>query len=117
MKKNLLIALAVCLASVAVVAAQSYNTIRVTLPYPVVIGSTTLPAGDFVITDTDNHGSSSLILVRSDAGPGATLLMERTSNPSQSFADHSDVHLRQVAGGYAIESLEISGQVYRVPLR
>ena len=117
MKKNLLIALAVCLASVAGIAAQSSKTIRVTLPYTVVVGSSTLPAGDFLISDSNNDGSSSIILIRSDAGPSASLLMERTTDPTKPFTDHSSVQLRPAAGGYEIESLEISGQTYRVQAR
>lgn len=117
MKKNLLIALAVCLASVAGAAAQSYHSIRVTLPYAVVVGSTTLPAGEFTITDANNGGSSSVILIRSDAGAGATLLMERTKSPEASSTRQASVQLRPVAGGYEIESLEMNGQQYRAPLR
>ena len=114
MRKNLLIALAVCLATMAGLSAQPYHTIKVNLPYSVVIGSTTLPAGEFLITDTNNGGTSSLIVLRSESGPSASVLMQRTRESNSS--DHSAVELKPVNGAYAIESIEIGGTEYQ-PLR
>lgn len=115
MKKNLLIALVVCLASVAGFA-QTFNTVRVNIPYPVIVGNVTLPAGDFVITDANHNGSSSVVVVRSEAGPAATLLMERTKDQKNPFATTSNVQLRPGPSGYEIDSLQINGNDYK-PLR
>ncbi len=115
MKKNLLIALAVCLATMAGLSAQPYHTIKVNLPYSVVIGNTTLPAGEFLISDTNDGGTSSLIVLRSESGPSAGLLMQRTKEFNSS--DHSAVQLKTVNGAYySIGSIEINGAEFQ-PLR
>lgn len=112
MKKNLLIALAVCLAAVAGVIAQPYHTIRVALPYPVVVGNITVPAGAAQITDMNDNGSSSLMIIRSDSGPSASILMSRIKDVKQSDAQKASVILRQTTTGYELQSLEIDGQEY-----
>jgi hypothetical protein len=115
MKKNLLIALAVCLATVAGLSAQPYHMIKVNVPYNIVVGNTTLPAGEFLISDTNNGGSSSLIFLRSESGPSANMLMQRTKESNSS--DRSAVELKPAANGaYTIESIEINGAEYQ-PLR
>jgi hypothetical protein len=116
MKKNFLIALAVCLASAAGIAAQPFRTLKANIPYPVVIGNVTLPAGDFTITDDTTTGSSSLMIVRSDSGRAATMLMERTRDLKNPDSSTSKLELKPAANGYQIKSIEIEGQAYTAPL-
>jgi len=113
MKKNLLIALVVCLAPVAAALAQPYNMIRVNLPGPVVVGSATLPAGEFLIMDMNVGGSASIVMIRSESGPAATLLMDRTGEVKDANPDHEVVSLKNTAKGYEIQSLQMNGQEYR----
>lgn len=111
MKKNLLIALAVCLASVAGAVAQPYNMIRVDLPYNIVVGKTTLPAGEFTITDSNDNGTSSVVIIRSVAGPAASILMERAKSVTPT--NHPTVELKLVNGNYELQTVEFNGNEYQ----
>jgi hypothetical protein len=117
MKQSSLITLVVCLASVfgvGTVAAQSRDSMRLTLPYAVTIGSVTLPAGDCTITNLKDNGHETFFLIRSEAGPAADVLMERTEAADSSHAAESAVQLRQVGNKYQIDGIRIDGQNYKV---
>ena len=117
MKNISLIALVVCLASVAGVrpaTAQSRGSIKLTLPYALTYGSVTLPAGDCTITELKDNGHETLFLIRSGAGPAVDMMMERTEPDDNPQAQPSAVQLRHVGNNYQIDGIRIDGQGYKV---
>ena len=116
MKKSSLITLVVCLASVAGVGtatAQTWDSMRLTLPYAVTVGSVTLPAGDCTITNLKDNGHETFFLIRSGAGPAADVMMERSNSAESPHAAESAVQLRHVGNKYEIDGIRIDGQDYK----
>jgi hypothetical protein len=117
MKQSSMITLVVCLASVfgvGTAAAQTRDSIKLTLPYAVSVGSVTLPAGDCTITNLKDNGHETFFLIRSDAGPAADVLMERTEVADGPQTAESAVQLRHVGNKYEIGGIRIDGQDYKV---
>lgn len=117
MKKSSLITVVVCLASVIGVGpatAQSGNSIKLSLPYAVTVGTVTLPAGDCTITDLKNNGHESFFLIRSDAGPAVDVMMERTGESDNPQGTAPAVQLRHVGNNYELDGIKIDGQGYKV---
>jgi hypothetical protein len=117
MKKSSLITLVVCLASVIGVGpatAQTGSSIKLTLPYAVTVGTVTLPAGDCLITDLKDNGHQTLFQIRSDAGPAAELMMERTGAPDDPQATAPSVQLRHTGNNYELDGITIDGKGYKV---
>ena len=117
MKQSSLITLVVCLASifgVGTAAAQTRDSIKLTLPYAVTVGSVTLPAGDCTITNLKDNGHETFFLIRSEAGPAADVLMERTDAADAPHAAESAVQLRHVGNKYQIDGIRMDGQDYKV---
>jgi hypothetical protein len=107
----------VCLASLiggAPAIAQTGSRIKLTLPYAVTIGRVMLPAGDCTITDLKDNGYQTLFVVRSEAGPAADLMMERTGAPDDPQASASSVQLRHIGNSYTLDGIRINGNGYKV---
>jgi hypothetical protein len=52
-------------------------------------------------------------MIRSESGPAATLLMDRTGEAKDANPDREVVSLKNTAKGYEIQSLQMNGQEYR----
>jgi mono/diheme cytochrome c family protein len=85
--------LAISTFSTVTVQAQS---IRVDVPYPFIVGSTTLPAGTYTLSSSAN---SLRIVLRSESGPQITqLIITRLGGPSEFLQEGSMVFERSEKG-------------------
>jgi hypothetical protein len=70
------IAISGILAAAAMFAAQ-INDLRVTLPHPVTVGSTTLPVGSYTITPVEMSNGDEFFVVRGEKTSPVTLPAQR----------------------------------------
>lgn len=59
--------------------AQDIQTVSVKFPYPVTVGSKTLPAGDYTISSFDSSSDAPIFLVRGTQGNAVALASARVS--------------------------------------
>jgi hypothetical protein len=111
MKKTLVAAAVVCLASVLGIGsafAQMTNIMKVTLPVAVTVGSTVLPAGDCTIQSLQADGAGSVLLLRASDGTSIEVLANRI-NEAQS-ATQTHVTLRSEGTAHQLDRVWLAGQ-------
>ena len=108
------VGLVVTTAGVGTATAQTRDSIRLTLPYAVTVGSVTLPAGDCTITNLKDNGHETFFLIRSGAGPAVDVLMERTEAADSPHDADSAIQLRHVGNNYEIDGIRMDGRGYKV---
>jgi hypothetical protein len=110
MKK--MIGIGVCLFSlVGAAMAQSDAVIGFKLPSATMLGTATLPAGNYTVTESDNTGGSSVLVFRGPDGTTRNVLaMETEINPVT--ADHSAVLLKSDGERLHVTEVMIEGRGY-----
>ena len=73
--------------------AQNSDRINVRFANPVVVGETTMPAGECEIDVMRSASDSIILVVRSQAGPYASVLANRFTDADSASADHATVVL------------------------
>ena len=120
MKRNSLLTLGVCLASVLGLAistqpasAQMIETVKVTLAHATSVGSVTLPAGDYTIRDIRDDGSSQVLQIRSlDGELSVSAMVMPVSQANHGTAERTQVVFRMTGGKYQLEKVWIAGREY-----
>jgi hypothetical protein len=84
--------------------AGQINEITVTLPHAVSVGSTTLPAGQYVISSFE-MGGEEIFIVRGNHTPVVTLLSERTGGD----AGKTQVTLSKDGDQWHFDKLSVEG--------
>jgi hypothetical protein len=85
--------------------ANQVNEVTVTLPHAVTVGSTTLPAGQYVIGNFE-MGGEEFFVVRGDHTPAVTLRSER--EPAET--DKTEVVLSKDGDQWHFDKLTIAGE-------
>jgi hypothetical protein len=85
--------------------ANQINEVTVTLPHAVTVGSTTLPAGQYVIGNIE-MGGEEFFVVRGDHTPVVTLKSEREPNET----DKTEVVLSKDGDQWHFDKLTIAGE-------
>lgn len=83
------------LAAALVLCAQTPNMVTVHLTTPIVVGETTIPAGDCSIQIRHDAGDTLTLLVRSAEGPAATILVNRITDDSMDSIHNPHIVLRR----------------------
>jgi hypothetical protein len=117
MNNRFLLTLGVCLASALTfsalpVAAQMSDLIRVKLPFAVSAGNVTLPAGDCSISELQDDGSSTILLVRSSTGKSFELMATKVALPHGSEKAETTVSFRNNDNQHQLESVRLAGREY-----
>ncbi len=109
MKIATFIGLGVCLAISAF--AQLGDMVKVTLPRATMVGSVTLPAGDYTIRDINDEGGSTTVLqIRSDKGLSVTAEVMLISEPDNKPAGRTEVVLRRQENQYQMDKIWFEGR-------
>jgi hypothetical protein len=112
MNKLLVLTAGVCLAAM-VGFAQMSDMVKVTLPHGAMVGTVTLPAGEYTIRDlTDDGSSSSVLQIRSAAGKMVIAEAMRISEPDNKRADRTEVILQREGGKYQMDKIWMEGRDY-----
>jgi len=85
--------------------AAPLNPVTVTLPYPVTVGSTTLPAGEYVMSSYE-MGGEDLFVVRGEHTPAVTLRAQRIDSDS----DKTELTLKKDAETWHLDKLNVAGE-------
>ena|SRR5579864_7810003 len=118
MKPYIVLTLVVCLAvllgfGTRPAAAQMVDIVKVTLPHGAMVGTITLPAGDYTIRDlTDGGSSSSVLQIQPEKGSGVTAVVTRISEPNNKRADHTLVVLQHSGDTYQLDKIWLEGRDY-----
>lgn len=115
MKQLLLPVLGVCLLagfSSRTAFAQGRDSARVTLTQETTVGTMTLPAGDYTITDLADHSGASMLVVRSSNGFRAVLLANRVEDVRHQTTPESRVLLQHVGNKYELKTVWMQGRDY-----
>ncbi len=102
---------AVVLMGGAAIAGQ-LNEVKVTLPHPVTVGSTTLPEGQYRINSFE-MGGQEFFIVRGEHTPAVTLLSERVDADS----DKTQLTLSKDGDQWHFDKLTIEGEGQAFQLR
>jgi hypothetical protein len=112
MKQLLLLTAGVCLAAI-IGFAQMSDMVIVTLPHGAMVGTITLPAGEYTIRDLIDGGSpSSVLQIRSATGKTVVAEAMRISEPDNKRADRTEVILQRESGKYQIDKVWLQGRDY-----
>ena len=99
--KTVLLVLAATLA----LCAQTPSTITVHFATPVVVGETSMPAGDCTLQVRHDAGDSLTLTVRSAAGPAATVLVNRIVDETTDSIYNPHIVLRRTGSAYHFQKL------------
>src|SRR5215831_9479173 len=99
--KSILLLLAAALA----LCAQTTGALTVHLATPVVVGETSIPAGDCTIQVRHEAGDSVTLLVRSSEGPAAAILVNRIVDASGESIYNPHIVLRRDGNVYHFQKL------------
>ena len=109
--KKLSFAAAVCLLGIASLSAfASPIDVKVTLPYPTAVGSTTLPAGEYTFREFGGSSGTSVVQIYSASGSGVTALVMPIIESDSHESDQTRVILKQNGDKYELEKLWIAGE-------
>jgi hypothetical protein len=110
--KKILIATAVWLGIQTVTAAaQTVHAMTLTLPFAASLGSVTLPAGEYIIRDVQDHGGSSVLQISSKDGQSVfAIAMEVVAPKRQQPTDEATVELKLTDTGYQIHAIWLAGR-------
>jgi hypothetical protein len=109
--KNVL-ALGVCICSlVGVAAAQTGNLMTVKLPNATLVGTTTLPAGNYTVREIEGDGNSGIIQFTDNKGDVATVIAMEIPVDS-STADRTKVILKSDGEGFKVDKLWVEDRPY-----
>ena len=112
MKQLLVLTAGVCLAAFSGFAQMS-DMVKVTLPRGAMVGTVTLPAGDYTIRDlTDDGSSASVLQIRSTSGKMVVAEAMRISEPDNQRADRTEVILQRENGKYQMDKVWLQGRDY-----
>jgi len=112
MKQLLVLTAGVCLAAIGGFAQMS-DMVKVTLPRGAMVGTVTLPAGEYTIRDlTDDGSSASVLQIRSTTGKMVVAEAMRISEPDNKRADRTEVILQRESGKYQMDKVWLQGRDY-----
>jgi hypothetical protein len=112
MKQFLVLTAGVCLAAI-IGFAQMSNMVTVTLPHGAMVGTVTLPAGEYTIRDlTDDGSSASVLQIRSASGKTVVAEAMRISEPDNKRAERTEVILQRESGKYQMDKVWLQGRDY-----
>jgi hypothetical protein len=116
MKTISLITLGVCLTWLAgvVPAAQPRETITLSLPYALEVGTVSVPAGECTITNMETNGRETRFMLRSEAGASLFVTMDRAEKFDSPNDASPAVQMRRNGSNYELQGITIDGKSYRV---
>lgn len=115
MKKHYLLTLVVCLASLLPAFAQMNQGlgIKVTLPYTVMVGQSSLPAGAYSIQTVRDDGNSGILIIRSEStGAAIEVLASHVGDLNGHAAAKTEVTLKAVDGKFQLDKIWVEGQAF-----
>lgn len=93
--------------------AQMVDIVKVTLPHSAMVGTTTLPAGEYTIRDLrGDGGSSSVLQIQPERGGSVTAVVMRISEPNNRLAEHTEVVLQHSGDVYRMDKIWLQGRDY-----
>ena len=110
--KKILAATAVWLGVQTVTAvAQTVNAMTLTLPFAAAVGGVTLPAGEYIIRDVQDHGGTSVLQISGHDGRSVlAIAMEVVAPKRQQPTDEATVELKLTDAGYQIHAIWLAGR-------
>jgi hypothetical protein len=88
--------------------AASANPVTVNLPHAVTVGATTLPSGEYTITNVDMSDGNAYFVVRSDRGSVVTLPAQKIDSPA--VTSETAVTLQKDGNSWRFDTLSIRGE-------
>lgn len=85
--------------------AAPVNPVTVNLPYPVTVGSATLPAGQYEMSNYD-MGGEEIFVIRGEHTSPVTVTAQRVESDS----DRTEVTLTKENDGWRLDKLTIAGE-------
>jgi hypothetical protein len=111
-EKEMKIFTMICAAALAICgiagAASSTDRLKVHFDKPVMVGATTLPAGDVTIQRLDSASEEGILMLRSESGVEAAVLTNRLDAADAPKASPS-VQLTRHGDNYELDSVWLSG--------
>ncbi len=93
--------------------AASFDPIKVTLPYAVNVGDSTLSAGNYTMLDVRDEGSASIMQMRPDAGgPSALVFVTRMATPGNVSSPKTQFVFRHTEDTYELQKIWVKGANY-----
>ena len=110
--KKTLVATAVWLGVQMVTAeAQTVSAMTLTLPFAASVGGVTLPAGEYIIRDVQDHGGTSVLQISGHDGESVfAIAMEVVAPKRQQPTDAATVELKLTGTGYQIHAIWLAGR-------
>jgi hypothetical protein len=110
--KKTFVATAVWLGVLTVTAAaQTVNTMTLTLPFAASVGGVTLPAGEYTILDVQDHGATSALQISGRDGQRVFAIAMEVVAPKRQQPNHeATVELKLTDTGYQIHAIWLAGR-------
>lgn len=109
MMRSLVMTAVVCLLTTITAIGQTRETARITLPYAILAGGTTLPAGEYTISEQESRSGVEVLVLRSTKGATAAVLGTPVTDPTGDAASATKIVLRHTEGRYELQTIWMQG--------
>jgi hypothetical protein len=93
--------------------AQSAETVRVALPFQAIVGTVTLPAGEYIIRELDNAAENPVLEITSVNGHVSAMVLAASVPTANTLpSPKSEVVLRHEGSKYIATAIWLAGRDY-----